>query len=429
MGLCRRNIWAAKTFLISLFVGCAGCASNVVEQIDFPLHTEKRVRPFHHRQFQRIANEFKDPAKTIGPDRMVFLFDRAMALFELGLYRDSNEMLWEAERLSKISRFDTLNKLRSTSVRNQQRKFYHGDPHESPMVSVYHSLNYAFLQRDKDAINESRRALHKLVRLNQEGEGQYPIDGFYNYFAGILYERQGLWEEAYVDYKRAHKKLPNSKFLQMDLVRVAVKLESDIDIVTWSRRFDFHERDIIEAYRSLRDFGSIVVIYQNGLHAVKQSHQEYKELPVYASAENRYVGAHVYLNDKIVMQTNQILDVDALAFVDSERREKRYNSDRRQGFPLRRKKKVYDMKKRSGYQDSGVRSVKRQTEFLQADLRRWTTLPQNLQMARLYVPPGVHRVMLRLKRRDGRWGPIHDLGEVIVTKPGEVKLVSHRSFN
>ncbi len=78
------------------------------------------------------------------------------------------------------------------------------------------------------------------------------------------------------------------------------------------------------------------------------------------------------------------------------------------GFPLRRKKKVYDMKKRSGYQDSGVRSVKRQTEFLQADLRRWTTLPQNLQMARLYVPPGVHRVMLRLKRRDGRWGPIHD---------------------
>ncbi len=420
-----------SSIFLSIFSAAllSACATNPTDLVDYPEHTEIQVRPFRYRHFQHIAQNFRKPSETIGPDRLVFLLDRSLALYELGKYRESNKVLWEAEKLIKISRFDTADKLRAQSVRNIQRKFYHGDPHEAAMLSVYHSLNYAFIGREEDAIHEARRASHKLERINQDGGASYPLDAFYYYLPAIMYERQGLWKEAYVDYKRAYAKMPNSKSLQRDLLRTAAKLNSDIDVAKWRGVFGLSGRDVLESYRSLRDFGSIVIVYQNGFHSVKQPHEKYRELPVYKSAENQYVSAQVYVNDKIVAVTDRVLDIDALAFTDSERREQIYEKDKALGFPTRRKKKEYDSKRRVGYQSSGVSSVERLTEYLEADLRRWTTLPRDLQMARVNVPPGIHRVMLRLRRKNGRWGPIRDLGEVVVRRPGDIVLRSYRSFN
>lgn len=403
------------------------CSSNPI--IDYPEHSERRVRPFRFRHNLHVVKDFEQPAKTVGPDRMLFLLDRSLALFELGKYRDSNKMLWQAEKLSNITRFDTKDKLRSTSTRNTQRKFYHGDPHESIMVSVFHSLNYAFLQRDEDAIHEVRRALHKIRRLNLEGDQRYPIDFFYNYFSGILYERQKLWQEAYVDYKRAAELNPNSISLQRDLVRLAARLDSDIDLAKWRGSFGLTEQDVLESYRANSRFGSVVILYQNGFHAVKRPHEQYRELPIYKPAENQYVSAQVYVNDKVIGEVDRALDIDALAFTDSARREALYEKDKSRGFPSRRNKKSYDVRKHPGYDKSSVKAVERQTEYLEADLRRWTTLPQSLHIYRAHLPPGNHRIMLRLKKRNGRWGPIRDLGEVVIRFPGDIQLISYRSFN
>lgn len=423
--------WFASLLLLAFSVHMTSCSSTGSNKILYPTYTEAQAQPFRFGQYEKVAQSFAEPAKTTGPDRLLFLLDRSLALFEQAKYLESLNELRDAEKLLQIQNYDAQAELRATSIRNTQRKLYRGDPHESVLLSVYQSLNYAFLGNEEAAIHEIRRGAHKLGRLNTEKKDNYSytVDAFFHYWAAVLYERQGLWQEAYVDYKRATQGMASAKFLQNDLLRMAAKLDSDTDIARWRGAYGLQELDVLEAYRSLRDYGSVVVLWQNGFHAAKKPHPEFSELPIYEAVENQDVRAKLYVDGKEVGFSAEALNLDNLAFTDSARREALYQSDKAKGFPLRRQKKILNAKRRAGYRDGGADSVDRQTEFLTADLRRWTTLPQSFHLLRANLPVGAHRIYLRLQHKNGRWGPIRDLGEVQIQKAGDVRLLSYHSFN
>jgi hypothetical protein len=64
----------------------------------------------------------------------------------------------------------------------------------------------------------------------------------------------------------------------------------------------------------------------------------------------------------------------------------------------------------------------------QADLRSWLTLPKDLQILRVQVPPGRYQATLRLETTSGDLGEEKNLGNIEVKK-SEIALLQYRSLN
>ncbi|RYZ98005.1 MAG: hypothetical protein EOP11_21230 [Proteobacteria bacterium] len=65
----------------------------------------------------------------------------------------------------------------------------------------------------------------------------------------------------------------------------------------------------------------------------------------------------------------------------------------------------------------------------QVDLRSWTTLPKDFQVARVEVKPGSYEASVRLEDNYGNLSAPRSLGKVEVKRPGSVNLLQYRSLN
>ena len=64
----------------------------------------------------------------------------------------------------------------------------------------------------------------------------------------------------------------------------------------------------------------------------------------------------------------------------------------------------------------------------QADLRAWSTLPKDFQVARVQVKPGKYQAEIRLEDIYGNLSNPRPLGTVEVRR-GDIELLQYRSLN
>ena len=158
---------------------------------------------------------------------------------------------------------------------------------------------------------------------------------------------------------------------------------------------------------------------------MKTEHAEHAELPVYKEPKLRATHAAVFVDGEEIGRTYPTVDLNQLAKQNLDAKLAVYQSDKAAGFPggeLKRERMAAENPGHKNYR--GYEKVAKLT----ADLRQWNTLPAELQFARIPLPPGIHRVMLRLEAADGRRGPFRDLGDVEIKGPGDTKLVAYRSL-
>ncbi|MFN3680854.1 MAG: COG3014 family protein [Nitrospira sp.] len=137
--------------------------------------------------------------------RLLYLMDRGMTLHLAGYYAESNETLEQADELiarlyTKTIRSETL-----AFLTNDNALPYEGDPYEHVMVNVVKALNYALQNDTEGALVETRRIDHRLNVLSDRLNGKrgYGNDGFARYLSGMLYEASGDLNNAFVAYRNA----------------------------------------------------------------------------------------------------------------------------------------------------------------------------------------------------------------------------------
>lgn len=137
--------------------------------------------------------------------RLLYLMDRGMTLHLAGHYAESNKALEQADELIEGLYTKTIRSEALAFLTNDNALPYEGDPYEHVMVNVVKALNYA-LQNDREgALVEARRIDHRLNVLNDRLKGKkgYGNDGFARYLSGMLYEAAGDLNNAFVAYRNA----------------------------------------------------------------------------------------------------------------------------------------------------------------------------------------------------------------------------------
>jgi hypothetical protein len=202
--------------------------------------------------------------------------------------------------------------LQLVGITNDTALPYEGDPYEQVLINVLKALNYAVLGQWQDALVEARRIDHRLNVLSDRTQEKhvYRDDGFARYLSGILYESTGDVNNAFIAYRKAyetfdatrawsHTSVPSQ--LKEDVLRTSEAMHFNQELAEYRRLFPDTKW---ETNQSLQQLAQVVVISYNGRAPRKED--QFLDLPISLNALQL-----VLLNRGIVQQnrgSNRAMD-------------------------------------------------------------------------------------------------------------------------
>jgi uncharacterized protein len=257
-----------------------GCGPSV----DRYLLVENSLRASDFKQADAIIQQAENEYGT--KSRVLYGMDRGMTLQLAGDYRLSNEVLEQAEdevdRLyTRAVRTETF-----AFMTNDTALPYEGEPYEQVMINVLKALNYASLNQWQDALVEARRIDHRLNVLadRTKDKAAYRDDGFARYLSGILYESTGDVNNAFIAYRNAYETFNSTRGwsrtgvpgqLRADLLRTADALQLSQELREYQRLFPDTTWKSVQAQQQL---AQVVVISYNGRAPHKED--QFLDLPI-----------------------------------------------------------------------------------------------------------------------------------------------------
>lgn len=347
------------------------------------------------------ALEVQTPA---GKDRALYDLNKGMLLRLTGEYQASNEFLESAKlQMQRLVATSITENLTALAV-NEATRSYAGQPYEQLLLHAYKALNYLALGNADAARVE---ILQADVKMREWAAGN-DIEGilasaFVRYLAGVVFEINSEWDNALIAYRKAYE-------IYRETGRtVPVCLQKDLLRLTAHQGLiDEHEQLKAafnrEEWRSAEDLqrqAELIVFYHQGLVSEMQeqitfsyspelSHSVQIAVPFYAWPVSYFPRAYVQAGG-IAGETELLENIDQLA---------RDNLEARMpGIVLRavgrmviKKKLAHEARQENQLAGFLADVVGLATE--RADTRSWTTLPASIQVARLVLPPGEHKINL-----------------------------------
>lgn len=421
-------------------------------------------------------------------DRLLYYLERGLILHYADRYLESNEAFAAAERTADQLYTKSISEGALSLISNDNAISYRGRPYELAMVPYYKAFNYLYLGDREAAQVEARRAslmMATYIDATLQGvreEDRQQLESIRNnafllYFSGLLYDLDGEINDAFIAYRNAanayqqnHQVLGVQIPAQLaaDLIRtgtrlgfsdeiaqvqaacpavfaaageepegrwkagqgeVALFLETGFVAYKTQIRFDF---PIFkgEAYDDPDYWSWEIYAGMGNLHAYSSGHKvEYwvsVAAPELQDQPGQVGGARVSvggLGDMTVTRSIANLSREARITFDAEKPTIFFKTI------LRGMTKYLASR---GAEKAGGDLAKFAANLFgavteSADTRSWLTLPENVHLARLSLPPGVYDLNVTLLDRRGK--PMGDftVPEVEV-RAGDFTLLNRRAF-
>jgi hypothetical protein len=460
----------------------AGCGPSVNRY----LLIEASLRADDPKGADAIVAEAENDYGSKG--RVLYGMDRGMTLQLAGDYQQSNAVLEQAEEELDRLYTRRLSTETLAFMTNDTALPYEGDPYEQVLINVLKALNYALLDQWQDALVEARRIDHRLNVLSDrtKEKNAYRDDGFARYLSGILYESTGDVNNAFIAYRKAyetfdatrawsHTAVPSQ--LREDLLRTAEALHFTQELAEYRSVFPDTRWETSQA---LQQLAQVVVISYNGRAPRKED--QFLDLPISLDAlqlvllnrgfsqsnrhSNRAVDTALYgLNGRVVrvalprlVPQKTHVPVDRVSLIPDNGTQVTLNtqlvhnvsaladkalSERMAGVTVKAlaraatKFALAEGATRGAQQAAGKDAapwvgvlVGLLTKGLavaseEADKRSWQTLPDEIHLARVWVPPGRYQVQNRLMGES--YDPLKpEAMRTLSLGPGETTVVLQR---
>ncbi len=466
--------------LFPILIGLEGCARSPSRY----LLVEDSLRTGDTRKADLIIEQAeKQYGRT---NRLLYKMDRGMTLHLAGRYEASNELLEEAEKDVEALYTRRLRTEAKAFLLNDTQLPYEGEPFEHVMINVLKLLNYARLGDWNEAMVEARRIDHRLNVLTDRARGveAYREDAWARYITGIVYETTGDLNNAFVAYRKAYEEYRQGRpwakaipsMLVTDLLRVTDALHLGTEHDEYRQAFPDQSW---QPNAELQQLAQVIVISYNG--RVPRKEDQFLDLPITLDAlrlvlltkgvmgpstqdtrvmESVYYGlnghvvrvavphlvpqkTHVAYGEVSLTGTSGSFSARTHAVEDLTALAKKHLTDR---FPQLAVKAVARAAVKYAVAEGithGVRAAVGNDYGVlvgilvgglarglaiaseEADKRSWQTLPDEIQVARLWVPPGTYELRMHsVAKGGGRIGS--DSVRAVMLQAGETRLFTER---
>jgi uncharacterized protein len=445
---------AALALLVAALLA-AGCAT----------HAERRARvesAMARGDYAAALTELDRTQKD--PQDVLYLLDRGLLLHYLERYPESNQAFEAAENRIQDLYTRSVSRQAVSLLTSDVVIPYDGAPFERALIHYYRTLNYLYDRDLEGALVECRKANLLLATLGDRTEGRetaYRDDAFLEYLGALVYQDAGEWNDAWVSLRAA-----DSAYARYAIAfGVAPPRALDCDRARVARRMG-ESRDAATCDTLPEGYGELVFLFENGLAPIKE--QVDIALPILKGETERYrddrdafalllAGRYDgYAYDEAELDyllrvavprlrprppltryaevsagetyatTVVVEDVSALSRAAlSEAMPRILGKTVLRG--IAKYLATRGVEKRTG-EVGGLLANLLTAATERADTRGWITLPDDIQMARLPLPAGTHRVEVRLF--DDRGAPVMtaEAGAVTIS-PGRRAYLSWRAWD
>jgi len=378
-------------------------------------------------------------------DRVLYLMNTGMLQRMSGDYDASTRTLEAAKGQIEQLRALSLREQALSVTVNDATKAFIGEDYEQVMVNNFLALNY--LERGQlDAARVEALQVDVLLREKQQRTSKnnpYQEDAFARYLTGIVYEDEGEWSDAMIAYRKAYeaynKQLKSlgvavPETLKHDLIRLADRMGIADEAKRYREEFKI-DQTLSEA--ELLERGEVVFVVNAGLAPLKREKAVTAPnpatgrivrvaVPEYRPRAHPFAYARLSA-DSASASTSRVENVEAIAMktLDSAM----------PGITARAIARAIAKDSIAGAAaSSGNNSNNSGAALLglavnlagvfteRADTRSWFTLPGEIHLARLALPPGEYKLKVELRGKDER---VLDSDEIkIALRKGEKKYLS-----
>lgn len=421
--------------LLVLVVGCSPSMSRL----------DQRAKvAFYAGDFAGAAMSLDpvDPASA-GKDRLLFCMERGVILHTAGRYPESNQYLIEAsERTKDLQPIRTGEEI-STFLWNENAAEYKGEDYERLLILAFVAMNFSLMGDLEQAraacgaidvemqrINDIRQKDFATSNPGQDPEAQQwcsrhaelwearmreyaHLNAFATYLSGILYEAIGDIGNAYVFYKRVFAMEPRYPYIAEDLLRTS-RIAYPDEFEGWKQQFGREAASV-----DWKESGEVIVLFQAGRAPMKQPAPDFPYVPAPMLIPSGTQYGQVFVNGQPHDRTYPLNNIEAQAVITLQEQDAAV-----------RVKRIAAMLVKHGVAEA-VRQENEAAGIIlhilaaaseQPDLRSWTTLPRELQVARVPLSPGTYNLTVECV---GAGGQLRC--DNVVVRPGAHVFVTVRT--
>ncbi len=404
-------------------------------------------------------------------DRVVYWMNEGMLLHLMGRYTESTKVLQKAEARTEELYTKSISKGIKSAFTSNAATDYKGEDYENVLVNVVKALNFLGRSNTEGALVEARKINGKLHLYNQrlEKKNVYNQDAFAHWLTGILYEIEGSFDDARISYKKAlhtyktdfagHYGLKPPPYLREDLARAYFRTADWSNLQKMKSQFG---PQMGSTAKKLKAHGEIILFHLNGEGPTKSDYfvtcffhnpadwhcdgepgEEFVKKTTIHIPEGATVvkvafpqihthrPGNPYMEMTVAGKTTRsfvALPISAIAVKAMRDKLPRIWKD----AIIRAVTKAATTKGAGaaghaagggllgGLVEKVTSAAMQATE--EADKRAWTTLPSRIEVARLFVPAGVHNVQVHLPRG----GRANITG--VKVKAGKRVLITYRTL-
>jgi hypothetical protein len=358
----------------------------------------------------------KAKESSYGRKNMVLYYlDLGAVQHDAEKFKESDQSFDRAEQRMEELYTKSVSKAAGTLILNDSTTDYAGERFERAMVNVYRALNYAFTGDRENALVEIR----KLSRLLQEyadvygaKSTAYKDDAFAQFLSSLLYEDDGRPDDARIareKSRQAYARYPAAYGTVAPALEPVGAQEGTGELVFLhyngtaprkvSKSFSVAWREAAIAVNSSKDDEADAARAKNALRAGLLGKAITVAFPDYVSDPFQIAGSAVEAGG-VSAQTELASDLAAIAKKDLSERQAliRTRAIVRAAIKFILAKAASDEVAQKYGKNSwqhmlaqaGSAALAASTEG--ADTRAWFTLPAQIRVARLRLPPGTHDV-------------------------------------
>lgn len=346
-------------------------------------------------------------------------------------FAGSNEALEIAKKKIEELYGVSVTEQAGSVIVNDETISFKGDRYEQVLVHAYKALNYISLGQIDAARVEMLQADVKMMEWGETPEE----DPFARYLTGIVFEALGETDDARVAYTKAVEVYKKTKArhglnvpaqLKNDLLQILGKAGMRDELQRYQKEFG------MTGYKApdTKGKGELVVLMHNGLAPQRDQTGIQTWSPEMALniriAIPTYPNPPAYVNQIRLQVANQqkvlepVENIDGLARAALEGDIAGISARALARAVVKKRMEKEAADRGGGLAQLAMLVVNTASEI--ADTRCWNTLPQEIQLGRVYLPEGTHQVKMEVI---GQTGAVIDTFDLPVTiKAGRKTIVS-----
>jgi hypothetical protein len=365
-------------------------------------------------------------------NRLLYFLERAMILDRQGEREQSRQLLMQADRVVDELYTTSVSKSAASFVFNDSAQDYSGEDYEK--VAIHTMLAHSFIEdgKLKEARVEAARINTRLNEINsgyEDNKNRYKEDAYARYLAGIIYESQGEYDSAIVDYRAALKiydgdynKIFSTRapdHLVIALYRLLIKRNRADEAKEMKSRYQLQGPKI----DNREPMGEIVVLHEVGDIASKEKSEFVipigKEVvrfsfPVIRRVRTQFGRTGIKIDEDRMENADLAQNLDIIARETLEDRRGRILAKSVARLILKSQMTQRAEKELGviGLIAGNIYGAVTET----ADTRSWVLLPAAIEVSRVQLKPGQYDVTIF---NDGKTSRVRKLK----IKPGEIEII------